>query len=175
MVNLTLNDRDSSPMKKLIALGVLAASLCLSHAQIFYQASLDPAQDGGGARSGSGVGSFTLNGNIITYNVTFSGLSAPTIAAHIHGSAPPGVNAPVLFPFTGPFGTTSGTFSGTTAPLTVQQISDLNAGLFYANIHTVNFGGGEIRGQITAVPEPTTLALLSASGLLALAVRRKKA
>ena len=33
-------------------------------------------------------------------------------------------------------------------------------GTTYLNIHTVNFQGGEIRGQLEPVPEPTTLLLL---------------
>ena len=44
------------------------------------------------------------------------------------------------------------------------------AGLSYINFHTVQFTGGEIRGQITTAPEPATLALL---GLAGLAVTRR--
>jgi hypothetical protein len=37
-------------------------------------------------------------------------------------------------------------------------IPDLLAGNLYINVHTTDFGGGEIRGQI--IPEPATLALV---------------
>ena len=43
------------------------------------------------------------------------------------------------------------------------QLPSLLAGLAYANFHTVQYPGGEIRGQILRVPEPGTLALLALS------------
>ena len=41
----------------------------------------------------------------------------------------------------------SGKIHGT-ATLTDAQVSDLNAGLWYFNIHTAAHPGGEIRGQM---------------------------
>ena len=40
------------------------------------------------------------------------------------------------------------------------QLPNILAGRSYINFHTTQFGGGEIRGQISAVPEPGTLSLL---------------
>jgi hypothetical protein len=59
-------------------------------------------------------------------------------------------------------------------PIT-QQLLDLNNGLWYFNIHSSSFGGGEIRGQILPVPEPSTLALigLGLGGLLVQRSRRR--
>ena len=54
------------------------------------------------------------------------------------------------------------------------QLPAILAGLSYINFHTVQFGGGEIRGQIIATPEPATLALLGI-GIAALGLRRKSA
>src|SRR5690349_23369286 len=48
--------------------------------------------------AGTGDGTVVLNTatNEITWNVTFSGLSGPAVAAHIHGPGAPGANAGVL-------------------------------------------------------------------------------
>ncbi len=51
------------------------------------------------------------------------------------------------------------TNNGGLAQAAAALIAGLLAGNTYLNIHTVNFPGGEIRGQL-AVPEPATLALL---------------
>jgi len=117
-------------------------------------------------------------------NATFSGLTSNTNAAHIHCCAPLGTNAGVATTvpaFPGfPLGVTSGTFSSAVFDLTqptiynpafvtlqgglTQAEAALIAGILngttYLNIHTVNFPGGEIRGQLQAVPQPTTLLLL---------------
>jgi hypothetical protein len=136
-------------------------SLSQANPQTFeaFSAFLDGAQDGGGARTGSGVGTVALNpaNNTLNVNVTFSGLSANSTAAHIHGPAPRGTSVGVLYPLTlNPQGATSGTISQTvtltagTGGFTIaQQLDQLRTGQWYINIHSVGqFSGGEIRGQI---------------------------
>jgi hypothetical protein len=82
----------------------------------------------------------------LNWTVTYSGLT-PT-AGHIHGPAAPGANAGVLVPFTG--GLVS-PIKGS-ATLTDAQISDLEAGRTYVNLHTADNKGGEIRGQLVRAP-----------------------
>jgi hypothetical protein len=135
-----------------------------------------------------GTGSATVvldpTAQTIQVNATFSGLTSNDVAAHIHCCAPLGTNAGVATSvpaFPGfPLGVTSGTYSSAvfdlTQPLiynpafvtleggTIPQaeaalITGIEHGMTYLNIHTTNFPGGEIRGQLEPVPEPTTLFL----------------
>jgi CHRD domain-containing protein len=84
----------------------------------------------------------------LTWTVTYSGLGGPATAAHIHGPAAPGANAGVLVPFNGDL---ASPIKGS-ATLTDAQISDLEAGKWYVNIHTAANKSGEIRGQLVRVP-----------------------
>jgi hypothetical protein len=157
-------------MKTLLTLIALAATLTVAQAQD-YTASLDGAQAGGGARTGSGTATLTIHGgNLLDYMVMYSGLSGNVVNQHIHGPAGPGTNAGVLVQFNAPVG---GMISGVNVPLSAATIAAMNAGLTYVNIHTSTFGGGEIRGQIYMVPEPATAAVLGL-GLAALVVARRR-
>jgi hypothetical protein len=97
----------------------------------------------------TGTATVTLDSatNSITWSGTFSGLTGPATAAHIHGPAPVGKNAGVILwistkgsPFNSPF-------EGK-AQLTPEQAADLIAGNYYVNIHTAANPGGEVRGQL---------------------------
>jgi len=157
-------------MKKLLTLTALLAALAGAQAQSFT-ASLDAAQAGGGARTGSGTATLTVHdGLLLDYLVMYSGLSGTVNNQHIHGPAAPGVSAGVLVGFNAPVG---GMISGVNVPITQSTLDSMNAGLTYVNIHTTTFGGGEIRGQISLVPEPTSAAVLGL-GLAALVVARRR-
>ncbi|HVY89480.1 MAG TPA: CHRD domain-containing protein [Hyphomonadaceae bacterium] len=108
-----------------------------------YTATLAPAA--GVTSSGKGMGAFTYDPatHTLTYNVTYSDLSGPALAAHIHGPADPGASGPPVVPFANPASPISGT-----ATLTDAQAADLAAGKYYVNVHTAANKGGEIRGQI---------------------------
>ena len=112
-----------------------------------------------------------------TITVSFSGLSGAVTGGHIHCCAPAGANAAVIVPFD-PFitpsaGGTAGSLTNYAFTLTAAQVSAMINGETYVNIHTATNPGGEIRGQLTAVPEPGTILLLGA-GLTAVASRLKK-
>jgi Cu/Zn superoxide dismutase len=155
--------------RRAIALAIVLGAT-LVHVQVasaagvqVFTASLTGAQQVPAVTSpGTGTGTVVLNAaeTHITVNLTFSGLTSAANAAHIHGTAPAGSNAGILFDFTGVTpGATSGTIPEQTFAITPAQIADLRAGLFYFNIHTATNGGGEIRGQIgfAAVQFNTTL------------------
>ena len=131
-------------------------------------ASMDCAQANAGAGTcaagGAGIGTALITYNDtsgdLSWNVAWSGLSAPTTVAHFHGPALASQNAGVQVDFLGLGGGLNPSI-GTTA-ITAAQESDLLAGLWYVNVHSTAFPAGEIRGQITltAVPVPVTLALI---------------
>jgi len=77
---------------------------------------------------------------------TFSGLTSPVTAAHIHGPAPAGMNAAIIIPLT-ITGTTSGTVSGT-ATMNQAQMDMMLGGMTYVNVHSSNYPAGEIRAQV---------------------------
>lgn len=99
--------------------------------------------------SGTGSATVTLDSatNKITWNVTFSGLTGPATAAHIHGPAPAGKNAGVMVWLSTKGKPAASPLSGS-ATLTAAQASDLMNGQCYVNVHTAANPGGEIRGQL---------------------------
>lgn len=99
--------------------------------------------------TGTGSGTVTLDSatNKITWNVSFSGLTGPATAVHIHGPAPAGKNAGVLIWLSTKGKTATSPVSGS-ATFTAAQATDLMNGQCYINIHTAANPGGEIRGQL---------------------------
>lgn len=91
-----------------------------------------------------GRGSLTLDANnMLSFDITITGLHGSETEASIHAPAPAGANAGVVFRL--PLGNTK---SGRVGPLTAAQIAELEGGLWYVSIHTSHHASGEIRGQI---------------------------
>lgn len=117
-------------------------------AETFY-AYLSGAQEvPAAATTATGYARVVLNesAGTISFTVVFNGLTSAQQASHIHAPAAIGANAPVAINF-GAVGGTSGTISGTAA-ITPTQIAQLRAHQGYVNVHSLNFPGGEIRGQL---------------------------
>jgi CHRD domain len=116
-------------------------------------------------------------GNSVDYTLSYSGMESDVTMAHIHfaqrsingGIAvwlcrnPTAPSSPAAPASPGPAcplreGTASGTFDaddvtdagrGLGAGQWEEFLAALKVGHTYANVHTINFGGGEIRGQIS--------------------------
>lgn len=155
----------------------LALALMVGSAEaavVNWSASLSPDNEVPPAASpganGSAAGTVDTATGLLTWDLSWSGLTGPTTAAHFH-LGPVGVNGPVkleifIVPSTSP--------SSGSGMMAASDIRALLAGDVYINVHTEDFPGGEIRGQIAPVPLPATLPLLlAAGGILAFARRRK--
>jgi CHRD domain len=127
---------------------ILASAFAASaSAQSVFTAFLDGAQENPPVpTANTGTGSFLLDPftNVLTYNITITGLTGGYTASHIHTGAV-GANGGVTFNI----GPGPANFSGTVGPLSAAQLTTLRNSGFYVNIHSGSFGGGEIRGQIT--------------------------
>jgi hypothetical protein len=120
--------------------------------------------------AGHGKLTLTVNGNnTLSFELTYSGLNAAASASHVHFGQP-NVNGGVSFFFCGgggkpacPAGTSStATVTGTVAAADVLAlpsqglaagdfaaiVQEIRAGFTYANVHTSQSPGGEIRGQL---------------------------
>jgi CHRD domain len=99
------------------------------------------------AAKGSFTGSYVENskGATLKWRLTFSGLTGPGTAAHIH-MGKVGVAGPVIVPLCGPCK------SGQSGKATISKavIAALESGKAYVNVHTAKNAAGEIRGQVKA-------------------------
>lgn len=181
----------------------LAITSAVASAQSWTAIFSGAAESPSNASPGTGSATFTLTGNILTINGTFTGLLGNTSASHIHcctaaaltGTAGVATTTPSFAGF--PLGVTSGTFA-LTLDLTLASsynasfvtangsidnaravlLAGMNSGKAYMNIHSTQFGGGEIRGFIVStVPEPASVFLTTAGlfGIALVVARRRRA
>lgn len=191
-------------MKKTILAACLACGLMSANAAIYtFDATLSGASEAPpNASPGTGYTLVTYDdaANTLRIQVLFGRLIGNTTIAHIHaattlpfqGTAIPATLVPTFpgFPAGVTFGSYDGTLDltsaasynptfvsnngGTAAGAQAALVAALFDGKSYLNIHTTAFGGGEIRGFLTLVPEPSTFALLGLGGLaFAFKARRK--
>src|SRR3954469_1607670 len=85
--------------------------------------------------------------NMLHWRVTAAGLSGKATAAHIHGPAGPGQNAPAIVPLDVRNATIIGQLR-----ITPEQATQLESGQWYVNVHTAAHPDGEIRGQLRSRP-----------------------
>lgn len=150
-----------------LAAGLLILAVAsVARAAETFTASLD------GANSvppiaGDGTGSATVtisdDGQSVSWNVTWSGLTGPPSASHIHIGAAD-ATGPVMIPFAPVSATgTSGTFNaadytgGDGLPADwAGVLAAIRSGNTYVNVHTAANPPGEIRGQLAGSGTPPT-------------------
>lgn len=99
--------------------------------------------------SGSGAADLTYDPatRVVTWNITYSGLSSPSTMAHFHGPAKVGQNAPPVIWLSTQCSPPTNPMTGS-ATLTPEQAQQFSAGEWYINVHTQSHPAGEIRGQV---------------------------
>jgi hypothetical protein len=137
----------------IVAVGVLGVVSLASGAQraataVKYSATINAAQvvpkPKGVSASATGHFSATLTGTVLKWTLTYSHLSGPATAAHIHMGAR-GKNGIALVALCGPC---HSPISGT-ANSVPDDVAALLSGGAYVNVHTAKNAEGEIRGEVT--------------------------
>lgn len=139
----------NSLFRTIVTASALAFVSIASHAATLHLKADLKASSEVPAKDSAGTGTLTAtldtDTNEFKYQIEYSGLTGPVVAAHFHGPAAEGANAkpqlpikvsPIASPIEGK------------ATLTPEQAKDLADGKWYFNLHTSANPGGEIRGQI---------------------------
>ena len=143
-----------------LALGLLLGAATL-HAET-YGAVLTGSQEVPPRDTpGFGRATVTLDAarTTLTVDVFVTGLTAPITGAHIHGEAPPGVNAGIAVGFDHTRFTNGRLQQTFTIEKSLGDKIAANPQLYYVNVHTSQFPGGEVRGALT--PQDDVLKLVA--------------
>jgi hypothetical protein len=132
------------------ATGVAAWSGATNAASESFKVELTGAQQVPPVETaGKGTADLTYDSatRMLTWDITYSGLSAPATMAHFHGPAAAGKNGPVALWLSKKGSPAESPIKGE-ATLTPEQAAQFTAGDWYINVHTSAHPGGEIRGQV---------------------------
>jgi uncharacterized protein (DUF1800 family) len=111
------------------------------------------APEGGSISAGTGTSTLLLSADALSARVqfSFSNLTTPRTAGHIHGPADPGTSGPILFDLdtapAQPDGSRIWVFAPSGATTVAQIVQALRSGRLYINIHSSRYPNGEIRGH----------------------------
>ena len=183
-------------MKRILLSAFLASALMSAQATVYQYGVTFAPEVGGSVGTGTGTVSYNDVSHSLQMIANFSGLTGNVTQSHFHGpTATPGtgtfgiaVGSPNLPSF--PLGATSGSYNqtldltqtssysaaflsssgGTAAGAELAFFNAMNQGRIYWNIHSSFAAGGEIRGFVTVIPEPSSLALFGL-GAIAFAAR----
>ena len=159
------------------------AVLIRAHADLDYGQEVNPSNPTPSNATGTADLVFDTIAGTLNIAATITGIFLPDVTFpggglafgalgpfHIH-EAPAGANGPIVVPFN-----QASFFTGTATGLNITAsgvsfdptlLAALLGGELYLNLHSRDYGSGEIRGQIQAVLEPQAVGLV-AFGLIAL-------
>jgi CHRD domain len=138
-----------APVAFAFLLAVIGATAALA-APVTFKVPLNGAQCVPPVKTtGSGMAELTYDPatRVLSWIISYSGLSSPTTMAHFHGPAKQGQNAPHLIWLSAEGSAPPNPMTGT-ATLTPAQAQQFSAGEWYVNVHTKAHPAGEIRGQV---------------------------
>jgi hypothetical protein len=133
-----------------LAMGALLAVTSASAEVLHFRAKLAPALESPTQHGAAGLAELTLDteNKMLSWKVSYSGLSGPLIGAHFKVPPEPGSS----------IGATMDLATRLTSPMVASarlndiQIGDLRAGLWSVNLLTAKNPSGEIHGDLERAP-----------------------